>query len=94
MQYGELLAILGANGSGKSTTCHILCGITPATSGDVLINDQSSLLEQRHGGGLIGWCPQHDILFDDLTPVEHVGSPLKHLMVDFIIQCYLWDDSR
>jgi ABC-type multidrug transport system fused ATPase/permease subunit len=71
MQYGELIAILGANGSGKSTTCHVLCGITPATAGDVLIDDQLSLLE-RHHRGQIGWCPQHDILFDDLTPVEHV----------------------
>jgi ABC-type multidrug transport system ATPase subunit len=71
MQCGELLAILGANGSGKSTTCHVLCGITPATAGDALIDDQLSLLE-RHHRGQIGWCPQHDILFDDLTPIEHV----------------------
>jgi ABC-type glutathione transport system ATPase component len=71
MQYGELLAILGANGSGKSTTCHVLTGITPTTAGDALIDDQISLLE-RHHRGQIGWCPQHDILFDDLTPVEHV----------------------
>lgn len=72
MQRGELLAILGANGSGKSTTCHILCGIMPPTSGDALIDDHLSLVEHRHRGGLIGWCPQHDILFDDLTPMEHV----------------------
>ena len=73
MHYGELLAVLGANGSGKSTTCHVLCGITPATAGDALLDDQLSLRDRHHGGGLIGWCPQHDILFDQLTPLEHVS---------------------
>ena len=71
MQQGELLALVGANGSGKSTTCHMLCGITPATAGDALVEDEVSLLEGNEGG-LVGWCPQRDILFDELTPLEHV----------------------
>lgn len=70
MQKGSLLAILGANGSGKSTTCHVLCGITPATSGGALLNDTIDLLSRGHEE--IGWCPQHDILFDQLTALEHV----------------------
>ena len=72
MHEGELLAVLGANGSGKSTTCHVLCGITPPTSGDALVDDKFSLLERGNGDSLVGWCPQHDILFDELTPLEHV----------------------
>jgi len=70
MQKGSLLAILGANGSGKSTTCHVLCGIAPATSGGALLNDTINLLSRGHKE--IGWCPQHDILFDQLTALEHV----------------------
>ena len=66
--------MLGANGSGKSTTCHMLCGITPATAGDALVEDEVSLLGNS-GVGVVGWCPQHDILFDELTPLEHVFSP-------------------
>jgi len=73
MHQGELLAILGANGSGKSTTCHVLCGITPATAGDALVDDMTSLLRTTGGESLVGWCPQHDILFDELTPLEHVS---------------------
>jgi ABC-type glutathione transport system ATPase component len=73
MHQGELLAVLGANGSGKSTTCHVLCGITPATAGDVLLDDRERLLAlARRGGGVVGWCPQRDILFDELSPLEHV----------------------
>ena len=71
MRPSELLAIVGANGSGKSTTCHLLCGVTPATAGDALLEDEISLLTE--GRGLVGWCPQHDILFDELTPLEHIS---------------------
>jgi len=87
MQDGELLAILGANGSGKSTTCHMLSGVIPPTAGDAFINDKSSLFEshQRDGQGLIGWCPQHDILFDQLTPLEHVHPHHVYVTVDFVI---------
>src|SRR5207253_8586531 len=35
---GEFVAIVGASGSGKSTLFHILGGLTPPTSGKVLIN--------------------------------------------------------
>ena len=73
MHQGELLAIVGANGSGKSTTCHVLCGITPATAGDALVDDMISLLHTSGSESLVGWCPQHDILFDELTPLEHVS---------------------
>jgi ABC-type multidrug transport system ATPase subunit len=76
MHQGELLAIVGANGSGKSTTCHVLCGITPPTAGDALVDDSISLLGSNVGESLVGWCPQHDILFDELTPLEHVLSCL------------------
>lgn len=88
MHQGELLAVLGANGSGKSTTCHVLCGITRATAGDALVDDEVSLLEER----MVGWCPQHDILFDELTPLEHVCAfgflCWMGLMVDFVVCCY------
>ena len=75
IRQGELLAIIGANGSGKSTTCHVLCGITPPNAGDALIDDRLSLKSRYQRGTPIGWCPQHDVLFDDLTAMEHVPSP-------------------
>ena len=85
MHQGELLAVLGANGSGKSTTCHVLCGITPATGGDALVDDRMSLL--GNVGRFVGWCPQHDILFDELTPLEHVNPAILWLLSVFIRLC-------
>src|SRR6266705_760427 len=35
---GEFVAVVGPSGSGKSTLFHILGGLTPPTSGTVLIN--------------------------------------------------------
>lgn len=72
MQYGTLLAIVGANGSGKSTMCNVLCGAMPATAGDAVIDDRSRILDRYSATNMIGWCSQHDILFDELTPMEHV----------------------
>jgi ABC-type multidrug transport system ATPase subunit len=50
----------------------MLSGLTPATGGDALIYNLSvknSMLDLRK---LMGICPQHDILFDDLTAREHI----------------------
>ena len=71
---GELLAIVGANGSGKSTLCYMLCGITPASSGNALLADKFSLIQDyfKSTSLYVGWCPQHDLLFDELTPLEHI----------------------
>lgn len=38
---GELIAILGANGAGKSSILQSLAGLHPATSGSILLDDES-----------------------------------------------------
>ncbi|EEB12939.1 predicted protein [Pediculus humanus corporis] len=71
---GQITAILGHNGAGKTTLFNILTGLTSPTAGTALvfgydIRDPNGMSNIRQ---MIGVCPQHDILFDLLTPREHL----------------------
>lgn len=62
---GQILVLLGANGSGKSTTLAAIAGLTKPTSGRVSID-----CGNETGG--FGLCPQNNVLWDTLTVTEHV----------------------
>ncbi|KAH9679343.1 ABC transporter A family member 1 [Citrus sinensis] len=68
----QILALLGHNGAGKSTTISMLVGLIPPTTGDALVfgkNITADMDEIRKG---LGVCPQYDILFPELTVREHL----------------------
>ena len=72
---GELLSLLGHNGAGKTTLINALVGNISITSGYAIINrinitDEN--VETKYKRQLIGLCPQHDILWEELTPYEHI----------------------
>ncbi|KAK3843110.1 MAG: hypothetical protein J3R72DRAFT_119764 [Linnemannia gamsii] len=72
LQEGKLLALLGQNGAGKSTTMNMLSGLTQSTGGDATFYGLSMNSEMGEIRSMMGVCPQHDILFDDLTAEEHI----------------------
>lgn len=59
---GQILVLLGANGSGKSTTLDAISGLNTITHGSIEID----------GTGGLGLCPQKNVLWDELTVYEHV----------------------
>lgn len=69
---GELFTILGHNGAGKSTLINILTGNISPTIGTAKINDADIIEEPDAIEQLIGLCPQHDILWEELTAEEHI----------------------
>ncbi|KAK3578304.1 hypothetical protein CHS0354_004209 [Potamilus streckersoni] len=84
----QITALLGHNGAGKTTTMNILCGLIGPTSGyaSILGYDVSKARDMSQIRGMTGVCPQHNILFDELTCVEHLnlfavikGVPPEHV---------------
>jgi len=70
----EIFALLGHNGAGKSTLISILSGLYTATSGYAIYDNQNIISTEGHSKfrKFLGICPQHDVLFDDLTVKEHL----------------------
>jgi len=68
----QIFALLGHNGAGKTTTISMITGLFDSSEGTTKVfglDIQNDLDEVRK---TMGVCPQHDILFDDLTVKEHL----------------------
>ncbi|KAK4412941.1 ABC transporter A family member 1 [Sesamum alatum] len=68
----QILALLGHNGAGKSTTMSMLVGLVRPTSGDALVFGKNILTDMDEIRQSLGVCPQYDILFPELTVKEHL----------------------
>lgn len=64
---GELVAIVGGSGAGKSTILNCLCGYLPPAQGSVYINGISLYRNFDALKKLVGYVPQSDIVYDNLT---------------------------
>ena len=64
---GELVAIIGGSGAGKSTILNCMCGYLPPTQGEVYINGVALYRNFDSLKKLIGYVPQSDIVYDNLT---------------------------
>ncbi len=63
---GEILAIVGFSGSGKSTILKLICGLIPYDSGEVITSD-----------GDIAMVFQYSALFDSLNVFENISFALR-----------------
>lgn len=63
---GEILAIVGFSGSGKSTVLKLICGLIPYDSGEVLTSE-----------GDIAMVFQYSALFDSLNVFDNISFALR-----------------
>jgi len=70
----EIFALLGHNGAGKTTLISMLTGMYEATQGTAIYEGVNILdsMNMEIFREKLGICPQHDILFEDLTIREHL----------------------
>lgn len=82
----ELLALLGHNGAGKSTLINLLTGVLSPSYGKAKIFGFDIRYEMTEIRKILGVCPQHDILWSELTAYEHLVlfGRIKLLGYDFI----------
>jgi ABC-type multidrug transport system ATPase subunit len=67
---GETLALLGPNGSGKTTSLKCLVGLTIPTSGKISIGKYDLTTEAREAKSLMSYLPQRVAFHDQLTARE------------------------
>ncbi|XP_058053877.1 phospholipid-transporting ATPase ABCA3-like [Anopheles bellator] len=68
----QITVLLGHNGAGKTTTIAMLTGTYAPTAGVAMVDGH----QLGHGAqafrNTLGFCPQHNVLFDELTVAEHI----------------------
>jgi len=82
---GETLALLGRNGTGKTTLMDTLAGATRQHGGQIFLGDQPlhTLPSHERAAAGIGWVPQERNIFksltvhENLTAVERPGRSMR-----------------
>ncbi len=69
---GELFALLGQNGAGKSTTMRVLTNLALPTSGHIEVAGFNVLKDAKHVREKIGLVSDKVILYDQLTAMENI----------------------
>jgi ABC-2 type transport system ATP-binding protein len=72
LEAGEIFGFLGPNGSGKTTTIRMMCGLLPPTSGTGMVAGRDMLTQQNMIKPEIGYMSQKFSLYNDLTVEENL----------------------
>jgi ABC-type multidrug transport system ATPase subunit len=82
---GEICGFLGANGSGKTTTIRMLCGLLTPDGGRGTCLGLDIIAEAPRIRRQVGYMTQHFSLYEDLTVFENL---------DFVARVYEMRDRR
>ncbi|MGH2567059.1 MAG: ATP-binding cassette domain-containing protein [Bacteroidota bacterium] len=85
IQKGEIFALVGPDGAGKTTTIRMMCGVLPPTEGSVEILGMKMRTERNAIKQRIGYLSQRFSLYGDLTVDENI---------DFFAEIHRVDNFR
>jgi branched-chain amino acid transport system ATP-binding protein len=76
LEAGRSLALLGRNGTGKTTLLDTLVGVTRRHGGTIALagRDITALRPHQRAAAGIGWVPQERNIFKSLTVDENLGA--------------------
>lgn len=88
---GEVVALLGPNGSGKTTCFYIIAGLAKPNSGSIILNqhDITSLPVYQRARLGIGYLPQENSIFRDMNVENNIKSILQTVSRD-----KAWQEKR
>jgi heme ABC exporter ATP-binding subunit CcmA len=72
LERGARVALLGANGTGKTTLLRILAGLTRPSAGSVSIDGRDSVRDAQQLRRLVGFVGHQPYLYDELTALENL----------------------
>ena len=67
---GEVVALVGPSGAGKTTLINAISGIAPADSGEVLLGGRNFHTQLASDPSGVGFVPQEDLVHPELTVEE------------------------
>ena len=99
IEKGEILALLGPNGVGKTTLISVICGIVTPSAGTVTVNGHDIVRDYRKARELIGLVPQEIALDIFTTPWDTArfsrglfGKPKNDAHIEKVLRdLSLWD---
>ena len=69
---GEIFGLLGANGAGKTTTFRMLCGLLPASGGELSVAGRDLHVARAEARRHIGYMAQKFSLYGDLSVMQNL----------------------
>ncbi len=80
IDYGDLVAVMGPSGCGKSTLLNIINGYNKPNDGNIEINAYDLHHDYQALKDYLGYVPQDDLLFENLTVYENLyyNAKLRH----------------
>ncbi|GEN44479.1 ABC transporter ATP-binding protein [Alkalibacillus haloalkaliphilus] len=72
LDQGESVGLLGPNGAGKSTTISMISSLLKPTSGDVKLNQKSTIKNPVDLRKVLGVVPQEIALYEELSAYENL----------------------
>jgi ABC-type multidrug transport system ATPase subunit len=74
---GDVTALIGGSGCGKTTILKIIAGLIPPSSGQITVSRQDLLKSPTAANSFVGYSPQKNILYPHLTVDETLAFYCK-----------------